>query len=152
MELGEPDESGRRRPVPIPGSEFVIPIDTVVVAIGQGPNPLLLETIPGLQLNRRGYIAADAETGATSLAGVFAGGDIVTGAATVISAMGAGKRSASYRPFLLTLIVFLNGGNKMKKQKLWLLEEAAGYAAATRAGREDGNYPCRRKRVGWNVS
>ena len=94
MELGEPDESGRRRPVPIPGSEFVIPIDTVVVAIGQGPNPLLLETIPGLQLNRRGYIAADAETGATSLAGVFAGGDIVTGAATVISAMGAGKRSA----------------------------------------------------------
>ena len=94
MELGEPDESGRRRPVPIPGSEFVIPIDTVVVAIGQGPNPLLLETIPDLQLNRRGYIAADAETGATSLAGVFAGGDIVTGAATVISAMGAGKRSA----------------------------------------------------------
>lgn len=94
MELGEPDESGRRRPVPIPDSEFVIPIDTVVVAIGQGPNPLLLETIPGLQLNRRGYIAADAETGATSLAGVFAGGDIVTGAATVISAMGAGKRSA----------------------------------------------------------
>jgi glutamate synthase (NADPH/NADH) small chain len=94
MELGEPDESGRRRPVPVPGSEFVIPIDTVVVAIGQGPNPLLLETIPGLQLNRRGYIAADAETGATSLAGVFAGGDIVTGAATVISAMGAGKRSA----------------------------------------------------------
>ncbi|HOQ68163.1 MAG TPA: NADPH-dependent glutamate synthase [Candidatus Atribacteria bacterium] len=94
MELGEPDESGRRRPVPIPGSEFVIPIDTVVVAIGQGPNPLLLETIPGLQLNKRGYIAADAETGATSLRGVFAGGDIVTGAATVISAMGAGKRSA----------------------------------------------------------
>lgn len=94
MELGEPDESGRRRPVPIPGSEFVIPIDTVVVAIGQGPNPLLLESIPDLQLNKRGYIVADPETGATSLPGVFAGGDIVTGAATVISAMGAGKRSA----------------------------------------------------------
>ncbi|WP_369019231.1 NADPH-dependent glutamate synthase [Thermatribacter velox] len=94
MELGEPDESGRRRPVPIPGSEFVIPIDTVVVAIGQGPNPLLLETIKGLALNKKGYIAADPQTGATSLPGVFAGGDIVTGAATVISAMGAGKRAA----------------------------------------------------------
>ena len=94
MELGEPDESGRRRPVPIPGSEFVIPADTVVVAIGQGPNPLLLETIRGLALNRRGYIVADPETGATNLRGVFAGGDIVTGAATVISAMGAGKRAA----------------------------------------------------------
>lgn len=94
MELGEPDESGRRRPVPVPGSEFVIPADTVVVAIGQGPNPLLLETIKGLALNKRGYIVADPETGATSLRGVFAGGDIVTGAATVISAMGAGKRAA----------------------------------------------------------
>lgn len=94
MELGEPDESGRRRPVPIPGSEFEIPIDTVVVAIGQGPNPLLLETIEGLALNKKGYIAADPQTGATSLPGVFAGGDIVTGAATVISAMGAGKRAA----------------------------------------------------------
>ncbi|MBC7218243.1 MAG: NADPH-dependent glutamate synthase [Candidatus Caldatribacterium sp.] len=94
MELGEPDESGRRRPVPVPGSEFVIPADTVVVAIGQGPNPLLLETIKGLALNKRGYIVADPETGATNLRGVFAGGDIVTGAATVISAMGAGKRAA----------------------------------------------------------
>lgn len=94
MELGEPDESGRRRPIPVPGSEFVIPADTVVVAIGQGPNPLLLETIKGLALNKRGYIVADPETGATNLRGVFAGGDIVTGAATVISAMGAGKRAA----------------------------------------------------------
>lgn len=94
MELGEPDESGRRRPVPVPGSEFVIPVDTVVVAIGQGPNPLLLQTIKGLALNKRGYIVADPETGATNLRGVFAGGDIVTGAATVISAMGAGKRAA----------------------------------------------------------
>ncbi len=94
MELGEPDESGRRKPVPVPGSEFVIPIDTVVVAIGQGPNPLFLESVPGLALNRKGYIVADSETGATSLRGVFAGGDIVTGAATVISAMGAGKKAA----------------------------------------------------------
>lgn len=94
MELGEPDESGRRRPVPIPGTEFVIPIDTVVVAIGQGPNPVFLDSVPGLKLNRWGYIEADPETGATSIPGVFAGGDIVTGAATVISAMGAGKKSA----------------------------------------------------------
>ena len=94
MELGEPDESGRRRPIPVPGSEFVISADTVVVAIGQGPNPLLLETLPELKLNKRGYIEADEETGATSIPGVFAGGDIITGAATVISAMGAGKKSA----------------------------------------------------------
>jgi glutamate synthase (NADPH/NADH) small chain len=94
MELGEPDESGRRRPIPVPGSEFVISADTVVVAIGQGPNPLLLETLPELKLNERGYIEADEETGATSIPGVFAGGDIITGAATVISAMGAGKKSA----------------------------------------------------------
>ncbi|MDK2897111.1 MAG: glutamate synthase small chain [Candidatus Atribacteria bacterium] len=94
MELGEPDESGRRRPIPIPGSEFVIPIDTVVVAIGQGPNPVFLDSVPGLKLNRWGYIESDPETGATSIPGVFAGGDIVTGAATVISAMGAGKKSA----------------------------------------------------------
>ena len=94
MELGEPDESGRRRPIPVPGSEFVISADTVVVAIGQGPNPLLLETLPELKLNKRGYIEADEETGATSIPGIFAGGDIITGAATVISAMGAGKKSA----------------------------------------------------------
>ena len=94
MELGEPDESGRRRPIPVPGSEFVIPVDTVVVAIGQGPNPLLLETLPELKLNKRGYIEADEETGVTSIPGVYAGGDIVTGAATVISAMGAGKKAA----------------------------------------------------------
>jgi glutamate synthase (NADPH/NADH) small chain len=94
MELGEPDESGRRRPIPVPGSEFVVPADTVVVAIGQGPNPLLLETLPELKLNKRGYIEADEETGVTSIPGVYAGGDIVTGAATVISAMGAGKKAA----------------------------------------------------------
>ncbi|NLJ76787.1 MAG: NADPH-dependent glutamate synthase [Peptococcaceae bacterium] len=93
-ELGEPDESGRRRPVPIKGSEFVIDVDTVVVAIGQGPNPLVPRTTEGLACNRRGNIIADGETGATSLPGIFAGGDVVTGAATVILAMGAGKTAA----------------------------------------------------------
>jgi formate dehydrogenase beta subunit len=95
MELGEPDESGRRRPVPIEGSEFVLEVDTAVVAIGNGPNPLVPSTTPGLATNRWGNIDASLETGATSLAGVYAGGDIVTGAATVIEAMGAGKKAAA---------------------------------------------------------
>jgi len=95
MELGEPDESGRRRPVPIPGSEFIIEADTVVIAVGNGPHPLVPRTTPGLELTRRGNIVADPETGQTSKKGVFAGGDIVTGAATVIQAMGAGKRAAA---------------------------------------------------------
>lgn len=92
--LGEPDESGRRKPVPIAGSEYVMDVDTVVVAIGQGPNPLVPRSTPGLTLTRRGNIQADENTGATSRPGVFAGGDIVTGAATVILAMGAGKKAA----------------------------------------------------------
>ncbi|NLY76198.1 MAG: NADPH-dependent glutamate synthase [Firmicutes bacterium] len=94
MELGEPDASGRRRPIPIPDSEFQFPVDNVIVAIGQGPNPILLRTTPGLKLNKWGYIETDPETLATSLPGVYAGGDIVTGAATVIAAMGAGKKAA----------------------------------------------------------
>jgi glutamate synthase (NADPH/NADH) small chain len=94
-ELGEPDASGRRSPVAILGSEFDIPMDTVVVAIGQGPNPLVTTSTPGLELNKRGNIVADEETLMTSKPGVFAGGDIVTGAATVILAMGAGKKAAS---------------------------------------------------------
>lgn len=94
-ELGEPDASGRRAPIAIPGSEFNIPIDTVVVAIGQGPNPLVTKSTPGLELNKRGNIVADPETLMTSKPGVFAGGDIVTGAATVILAMGAGKKAAA---------------------------------------------------------
>lgn len=92
-ELGEPDESGRRRPIPIKGSEYLFEVDTVIMAIGQGPNPLVLQTTPGLDLNKRGNIVAD-EDGVTSKPGVFAGGDIVTGAATVILAMGAGKKAA----------------------------------------------------------
>ncbi len=94
MELGEPDESGRRRPVPVKGSEFQMEIDTAISALGAKANPLLLKTLPDLKLNRRGYIIADEETGMTSKKGVFAGGDIVTGAATVILAMGAGKKVA----------------------------------------------------------
>jgi glutamate synthase (NADPH) small chain len=94
MELGEPDDSGRRRPVPVEGSEFIIETDMVVVAIGTGANPVIPTTTPGLEINRWGYITADEETGATSRPGVFAGGDIVTGSATVILAMGAAKKAA----------------------------------------------------------
>jgi len=94
MALGEPDASGRRSPVPIDGSEFTIDVDTVVFAVGQGANPLIRSTTPDLPVRKGGYIVADATTGATSKPGVFAGGDIVTGGATVISAMGAGRRAA----------------------------------------------------------
>ncbi|MEE9162747.1 MAG: NADPH-dependent glutamate synthase, partial [Candidatus Neomarinimicrobiota bacterium] len=94
LSLGEPDESGRRRPVPIEGSEFTIETEMAVVAIGNGSNPLIGKTTPGLGLNRWGNIEADPENGRTSLKGVFAGGDIVTGGATVISAMGAGRTVA----------------------------------------------------------
>ncbi len=94
MKLGEPDNSGRRRPIPIEGSNFTMEFDMIIVAIGAGPNPLLFDTTPDLELNQRGYIVADPETGKTKKEKVWAGGDIVTGAATVISAMGAGKRAA----------------------------------------------------------
>ena len=95
MELGEPDDSGRRRPIPKEGSEFIIDIDTVVVALGTTPNPLIASTTDGLDTTRRGTVVADEETGKTNKDRVWAGGDIVTGAATVISAMGAGKRAAA---------------------------------------------------------
>ncbi len=94
MELGEPDDSGRRRPVPIKGSEYKKEVDTVIVAIGNGPNPLVPETTPDLETNRWGNIVADLDTCKTSKRGVFAGGDIVRGAATVILAMGDGKIAA----------------------------------------------------------
>jgi len=93
MELGEPDEKGRRRPVEIPGSEFELDVDTVVMSIGTSPNPLIKSTTEGLEVNRRGGIVVN-EEGLTSRSGVYAGGDAVTGAATVISAMGAGKTAA----------------------------------------------------------
>ena len=94
MELGEPDASGRRRPVEIPGSEFTLDVDTVVIAIGTSPNPLIKSTTEGLEVNRRGGIVIN-EDGLTSRENVYAGGDAVTGAATVISAMGAGKTAAA---------------------------------------------------------
>jgi glutamate synthase (NADPH/NADH) small chain len=93
MELGEPDASGRRRPVPIKNSEFIIDIDTALVAIGQSPNPLIPQTFKKLKIGKHGNIETD-EEGRTSIPGVFAGGDIATGAATVILAMGAGKKAA----------------------------------------------------------
>lgn len=95
MELGEPDASGRRRPVPIEGSEFIIECDTVIPALGNRPNPLIPMTTPNLKTTRWGTLEADPDTLETTMKGVFAGGDIVTGAATVISAMGAGKTAAA---------------------------------------------------------
>ncbi|HDT15371.1 MAG TPA: hypothetical protein ENN55_04090, partial [Firmicutes bacterium] len=94
MELGEPDESGRRRPIPVKDSEYVIDIDIAIPALGTKANTLLTSDVPGLKLNKWGNIEADPETGATSLEGVFAGGDITTGSATVIAAMGAARKAA----------------------------------------------------------
>ena len=94
MELGEPDASGRRRPIPIEGSNFILDIDTAIISVGTSPNPLIPNTTEGLDVSKRGTINADEETGETSKTGVFAGGDAVTGAATVILAMGAGKKAA----------------------------------------------------------
>lgn len=94
MKLGEPDASGRRRPEPIDGDVYDLPTDLAIVALGTRSNPILLEATPGLELNKWGYVVANEETGETSIPNVFAGGDIVTGAATVILAMGAGRRAA----------------------------------------------------------
>jgi glutamate synthase (NADPH) small chain len=104
MELGEPDQSGRRSPVPVPGSEEVIPFDCVIHAIGNSPNPLIPATTQGLSIGKRGNIVIDSETGRTSKERVWAGGDIATGAATVINAMGAGRKAASsIHKYLLNL-------------------------------------------------
>lgn len=94
MELGEPDDSGRRRPVPIEGSEFVLPIDMAIISIGNGSNPLIKQTTPEIETSKRDTIIVDINTMATSKDGVYAGGDIVTGGATVILAMGAGRTAA----------------------------------------------------------
>jgi glutamate synthase (NADPH/NADH) small chain len=94
MELGEPDESGRRKPVPVKGSETVMDVDTVIVAIGRTPNPIIQSVTPGLETTKHGTIIADKDTGRTSLNGVYTGGDIMTGEATVISAMGSGQKAA----------------------------------------------------------
>ncbi|MFC2069387.1 FAD-dependent oxidoreductase, partial [Chloroflexota bacterium] len=95
MELGEPDDSGRCRPIVREGSEFTIDCDVVIIALGTTPNPLIAQTTPGLETSRRGTVVADETTGKAVKSKVWAGGDIVTGAATVISAMGAGKRAAA---------------------------------------------------------
>lgn len=101
MELGEPDASGRRRPIPVEGSEFILPMDAVICAIGNSPNPLIASTTPGLEVGKWGNIVADSETGKTSKERIWAGGDVVTGAATVILAMGAGRKAArSIQEFL----------------------------------------------------
>jgi glutamate synthase (NADPH/NADH) small chain len=95
MELGEPDASGRRRPAQVPGSEFNLPFDSVIHAIGNSPNPLIPSSTPGLMITEHGGVVIDLETGKTSKERVWAGGDIATGAATVISAMGAGRKAAN---------------------------------------------------------
>ena len=95
MELGEPDESGRRSPIAIEGSEFVMDVDTVIMSLGTSPNPLISSHTPGLEVNKRKCLVAEEETGLTTREAVYAGGDAVTGAATVILAMGAGKKAAA---------------------------------------------------------
>jgi len=110
MELGEPDESGRRRPVPIKGSEFIMEADIVIVAIGTGANPLLPSTAPDMELNKWGYIVTD-EKGRTSRSGVWAGGDIVTGSATVILAMGAARKSSD------DIHRYLSSGNEVRQKQ-----------------------------------
>jgi glutamate synthase (NADPH/NADH) small chain len=112
MELGEPDASGRPRPVPIEGSEYEIELDSVIVAIGQGANPLLTHATRNLEVDRRGRIVTEEETQMTSIPGVFAGGDIVTGAATVILAMGAGKHAAAH------IDAYLRGDSLVSNDKL----------------------------------
>jgi glutamate synthase (NADPH/NADH) small chain len=103
MELGEPDASGRRRPIPIKDSEFDLECDMAIIAVGAGANPLLTKSTNGLELNKWGYIITDEETGKTTKKGVWAGGDIVTGSATVILAMGAGRKAADSIHQYLTL-------------------------------------------------
>ena len=95
MELGEPDDSGRRRPIVIPGSEFIMPVDMAVAALGTIPNPIIPQSTEGLKTTRWGTVVSDEVSGRTSRDGVWCGGDMATGSATVISAMGAGKRAAA---------------------------------------------------------
>ena len=110
MELGEPDASGRKKPIPVKGSEFMLDIDVGIISLGTRSNPLLLKTLEDLKLNKKSYVIADENTGMTSKRGVFAGGDIVTGSATVILAMGAGRKAA-------------NAINEYLKWKYWDFKE-----------------------------
>jgi glutamate synthase (NADPH/NADH) small chain len=105
MELGEPDESGRRKPVPIIGSEYLIDIDLVIVSVGVSPNPLIQKQMPELEVTRWGTFKVNPETMETSVRGIFAGGDIVRGGATVILAMGDGRRAAA------GMDIYLKNGN-----------------------------------------
>ena len=111
MELSEPDESGRRRPVEIKGSEFVLPADVAIIGVGTTANPLIQSTTPDLATNKWNYIVADEKTMRTSKAGVFAGGDIVTGGATVILAMGAGRKAAASIHEYLTTVEWEKAAN-----------------------------------------
>ena len=95
MVLGEPDDTGRRRPIPKPDSDFTMDVDVAIIALGTTPNPLIAQTTTGLEFSKHGTVVADEATGKTKKAGVWAGGDVVTGSATVISAMGAAKRAAA---------------------------------------------------------
>ena len=115
MELGEPDASGRRSPVEVPGSEFEMELDTVIMSLGTSPNPLISSTTKGLDINKRKCIIADENNGQTSKIGVFAGGDAVTGAATVILAMGAGLAGL---PKVLTNISVQNKNKLFKKSPI----------------------------------
>lgn len=119
MELGEPDASGRRRPVPIKGSEFILEVETVIEALGFGVNPIAIKSTPGLETNKWGVILVDEDTGMTSKEGVFAGGDSITGGATVILAMGHGKRAAE------GIDAYLMGRDLKKEKELKAAEEAA---------------------------
>ena len=104
QKLGEPDESGRRRPIPIKDSEFIMHVDTVIIAVGRTPNPMIQRTTEGLETTKWGTIIINEKTGQTSLKGVYAGGDVATGEATVISAMGAGKKAAkSIHQYLMSV-------------------------------------------------
>jgi glutamate synthase (NADPH/NADH) small chain len=125
MELGEPDLSGRPRPVPIEGSEYEVELDSIIVGIGQGANPLLTQATNGLEVDKRGRIVTQEVTQMTSIPGVFAGGDIVTGAATVILAMGAGKLAAK------SIDCYLRGVPMLTAEEM--AEEAADAEAASEA-------------------
>ena len=129
MELGEPDASGRRRPVPREGSERRIPVDVVIVSVGTKANPLLTKSTSGLELTGRGNIVADEHTLLTSKEGVFAGGDIVTGAATVILAMGAGKLAAR------SIDRYLQGQPLLTPEEEEAIQAASDKAAETAAAK-----------------
>jgi len=131
MELGEPDLSGRPRPVPIAGSEYEVELDSIIVGIGQGANPLLTQATEGLDVDKRGRIMTEKVTQETSIPGVFAGGDIVTGAATVILAMGAGKLAARSIDCYLRGVAMVPDGEAVVDREEFVTPPAGGAAAGT---------------------